>query len=49
MLFRSEIETPQYRSAWYPYPKDFNATWKPGLVDAPEGHGFVMPTFSKED
>ncbi|MBK6747003.1 thiamine pyrophosphate-binding protein [Ottowia sp.] len=45
----TEIETPQYRSAWYPYPKDFNATWKPGLVDAPEGHGFVMPTFSKED
>ena len=43
----TEIETPQYRSAWYPYPKDFNATWTPGPVSGQENQGFVMPTFTK--
>lgn len=44
----TEIETPQYRSAWYPYPKDFSATWKPGQVPGAENHGFEMPTFAKD-
>jgi acetolactate synthase I/II/III large subunit len=26
----TEIETPQYRAIWYPYPTNFNETWKPG-------------------
>jgi acetolactate synthase-1/2/3 large subunit len=43
----TEIETPQYRSAWYPYPKDWNQTWRPGPVDGGENKGFVMPTFEK--
>ncbi|MDR6478874.1 acetolactate synthase-1/2/3 large subunit [Burkholderia sp. OAS925] len=45
----TEIETPQYRSAWYPYPKDFNDTWKPGPIAGQENHGFVMPTFTKPE
>lgn len=45
----TEIETPQYRSAWYPYPKNFNDTWKPGPIAGMENHGFVMPTFSKSE
>ena len=45
----TEIETPQYRSAWYPYPKNFGDTWKAGPVVGQEGHGFVMPTFTKTD
>lgn len=45
----TEIETPQYRSAWYPYPKNFNETWTPGPVGGQEGHGFVMPTFTKTE
>ena len=44
----TEIETPQYRSAWYPYPKDFNATWKPGPVPGQVNHGFEMPSFTKK-
>ncbi|MYW96132.1 thiamine pyrophosphate-binding protein [Amycolatopsis rubida] len=35
----TELETPQYRAIWYPYPADYNATWKPGpLDDADAGH-----------
>jgi acetolactate synthase-1/2/3 large subunit len=45
----TEIETPQYRSAWYPYPKNFSDTWKAGPVVGQDGHGFVMPTFTKTD
>ena len=45
----TEIETPQYRSAWYPYPKNFNDTWKPGPVAGAHEHGFVMPVFSKPE
>jgi acetolactate synthase-1/2/3 large subunit len=30
----TELETPQYRAIWYPYPADFNATWKPGPLSA---------------
>jgi acetolactate synthase-1/2/3 large subunit len=31
----TELETPQYRAIWYPYPANFNETWKPGpLADA---------------
>jgi acetolactate synthase-1/2/3 large subunit len=30
----TELETPQYRAIWYPYPANFNETWKPGPVDA---------------
>lgn len=42
----TEIETPQYRSAWYPYPKDWNESWKPGPIAGTEAQkGFVMPTF----
>jgi acetolactate synthase-1/2/3 large subunit len=44
----TEIETPQYRSAWYPYPKDFNATWKAGPVEGQVNRGFEMPTFTKK-
>ena len=29
----TEIETPQYRAIWYPYPANFNETWKPGPLD----------------
>ncbi|MBB3527011.1 thiamine pyrophosphate-binding protein [Rhizobium sp. BK456] len=43
----TEIETPQYRSAWYPYPKNWNETWKPGLVAGETGKAFEMPTFEK--
>ena len=43
----TEINTPQYRSAWYPYPKDWNETWKPGPVAGQPhgGSGFEVPTF----
>jgi acetolactate synthase I/II/III large subunit len=44
----TEIETPQYRSAWYPYPKDWYATWKPGPIAGAETKGFVMPTINKD-
>jgi acetolactate synthase-1/2/3 large subunit len=31
----TELETPQHRAIWYPYPANFNETWKPGpVVDA---------------
>lgn len=43
----TEIETPQYRSAWYPYPKDFGDTWKAGPIAGQDTHGFVMPAFTK--
>jgi acetolactate synthase-1/2/3 large subunit len=43
----TEIETPQYRSAWYPYPKNWNETWKAGPVSAGENHGFTIPDFAK--
>jgi acetolactate synthase-1/2/3 large subunit len=29
----TELSTPQWRAIWYPYPADFNETWKPGPVD----------------
>jgi acetolactate synthase-1/2/3 large subunit len=29
----TELETPQYRAIWYPYPSNFNETWKPGPLD----------------
>lgn len=46
----TEIETPQYRSAWYPYPKNYHETWKPGPIAGAEAHtGFVMPTFTKSE
>jgi acetolactate synthase-1/2/3 large subunit len=45
----TEIETPQYRSAWYPYPKDYHSAWKPGPVPGQESHGFEMPTFAESD
>jgi acetolactate synthase I/II/III large subunit len=38
----TELETPQYRAIWYPYPADFNETWKAGPLDAetvPAGAG----------
>jgi len=42
----TEIETPQYRSSWYPYPKDWNETWKAGPVPGQSGgSGFEVPTF----
>lgn len=31
----TELETPQYRAIWYPYPANFDETWKPGPVEAP--------------
>jgi acetolactate synthase-1/2/3 large subunit len=43
----TEIETPQYRSAWYPYPKDWNETWKAGPVEGGASHGFTIPNFNK--
>jgi acetolactate synthase I/II/III large subunit len=45
----TEIETPQYRSAWYPYPKNFNETWKAGPIVGQESHAFVMPSFKKAE
>ncbi|MBY8858671.1 thiamine pyrophosphate-binding protein [Nocardia sp. CA2R105] len=30
----TELETPQYRAIWYPYPADYHATWKAGPLDA---------------
>ncbi|WP_226553885.1 thiamine pyrophosphate-binding protein [Celeribacter naphthalenivorans] len=46
----TEIETPQYRSAWYPYPKDFNETWTAGpIAGAGDHHGFEMPDFQADD
>lgn len=42
----TEIETPQYRSSWYPYPNNWNETWKAGPVaDQGGGSGFEVPTF----
>ena len=42
----TEISTPQYRSAWYPYPASWSETWKPGPVAAPAGaSSFEVPTF----
>jgi acetolactate synthase-1/2/3 large subunit len=29
----TELETPQYRAIWYPYPANFNETWKSGPLD----------------
>ncbi|MCR2811385.1 MULTISPECIES: thiamine pyrophosphate-binding protein [unclassified Microbacterium] len=29
----TEIETPQWRAIWYPYPDNFDATWKAGPLD----------------
>ena len=41
----TEITTPQYRSAWYPYPTNWNETWKPGPISGHTGSSFVVPTF----
>ena len=41
----TEIETPQYRSAWYPYPAKWNETWKSGPAPGQNSHGFEVPTF----
>jgi acetolactate synthase I/II/III large subunit len=30
----TELETPQYRAIWYPYPANFHDTWKPGPLSA---------------
>ncbi|KRF22392.1 thiamine pyrophosphate-binding protein [Phycicoccus sp. Soil802] len=30
----TELETPQYRAIWYPYPSNFHDTWKPGPLSA---------------
>ncbi len=41
----TEISTPQYRSAWYPYPQDWKETWKPGpIAGQGGGTGFEMPS-----
>lgn len=45
----TEIETPQYRSSWYPYPKNFGDAWKAGPIPGQESHGFVMPSFTKAE
>jgi acetolactate synthase-1/2/3 large subunit len=29
----TDLETPQYRAIWYPYPANFNETWRPGPLD----------------
>jgi acetolactate synthase-1/2/3 large subunit len=29
----TELETPQYRAIWYPYPSDYRETWAPGPLD----------------
>jgi acetolactate synthase I/II/III large subunit len=29
----TELETPQYRAIWYPYPSDYRETWKPGPLE----------------
>ncbi|UKA55181.1 thiamine pyrophosphate-binding protein [Arthrobacter sp. FW305-BF8] len=29
----TELSTPQWRAIWYPYPANFNETWKPGPVE----------------
>ena len=29
----TELETPQHRAIWYPYPGNFHETWKPGPLD----------------
>jgi len=39
----TELSTPQYRSAWYPYPKNWDETWKAGPVGGQETSGFEMP------
>lgn len=44
----TEINTPQYRSAWYPYPTQWNQTWKAGPIPGHAGGGFVVPTFVPE-
>ena len=44
----TEIETPQYRSAWYPYPKNWSDTWKAGPVEGAQNHGFIIPNFVEE-
>jgi acetolactate synthase-1/2/3 large subunit len=41
----TEITTPQYRSAWYPYPANWSETWKPGpIAGQGGGSGFEVPT-----
>lgn len=45
----TEISTPQYRSAWYPYPKEWKETWKPGPIPGMESKGFTMPDFKKDE
>ena len=40
----TEISTPQYRSAWYPYPTNWNETWKPGPIAGHTSSGFEMPS-----
>jgi acetolactate synthase-1/2/3 large subunit len=45
----TEISTPQYRSAWYPYPKVWDETWKPGPTPGLATKGFEMPTFNKDE
>ncbi len=32
-----ELQTPQYRAIWYPYPANFHETWKPGPLAADAG------------
>jgi acetolactate synthase-1/2/3 large subunit len=32
----TELETPQYRAIWYPYPSNFHDTWKSGPLSAEE-------------
>lgn len=46
----TEIETPQYRSAWYPYPGDWYKSWKPGPLPGQDGgKGFVIPSLGESD
>ncbi len=40
----TELETPQYRAIWYPYPANFHDTWKPGPLGAEE-----MPALASQD
>ncbi|TJV46173.1 MAG: thiamine pyrophosphate-binding protein [Mesorhizobium sp.] len=45
----TEIETPQYRSAWYPYPKNWNEAWKGGPIPDLKAEGFTIPNFKQEE
>lgn len=37
----TEIETPQYRAVWYPYPANYDETWKPGPLQSVEAVSHV--------